>query len=154
MTLPTSMERLLWIDTAGPWCCVAITDGARVVFQRTLDLRRGHGQHLVGEIDAALRAVDMTLHDMDAIGVCTGPGGYAGLRVGIATAQGMASGARKRLVGVPRPEAAPDDKPLSPSSAASEAARLLHAGATAVRPVYAAPPDAAVSRHQPAPVID
>jgi tRNA threonylcarbamoyladenosine biosynthesis protein TsaB len=154
MVSATSTERLLWIDTAGPWCCTAVVDDTEVIVLRTLDLRRGHGEYLLGEVGAALRFAQMTLDDVTVIGVCTGPGGYAGLRAGIAAAQGMASGARKPLVGVPRPEAVPVGEPVHPGWAASEAARSLRAGVTGAKPIYPAPPDAMVSPHQPADLID
>jgi tRNA threonylcarbamoyladenosine biosynthesis protein TsaB len=154
MMSATSRLRLLWIDTAGPWCCVAIVDDTEVIVQRALDIRRGHGECLLGEVDAALRDARMTLDDVSAIGVCTGPGGYAGLRAGIAAAQGMASGARKPLIGVPRSEAVRGGEPVHPRWAASEASKLLRAGVTGGKPIYPAPPDAMVSTHQPADLID
>lgn len=154
MVAATSRQRLLWIDTAGPWCCIAIVDDTEVIVQRTIGVRRGHGECLLGEVNAALRDARMTLDDVSAIGVCTGPGGYAGLRAGIAVAQGMASGARKPLVGVPRSEVAPGGEPVHSRWAASEASKLLRAGGTGAKPIYPAPPDAMVSMHQPADLID
>lgn len=149
-----SADRLLWLDTAGPWCCIAFFDGTEIIVQKKLDVRRGHGECLIGEVDAALIAAQITLDDVDAFGICIGPGGYAGLRAGIAAAQGMASGACKPLVGVPRPESAAQGEPVHPAWATSEALRLLNDGITGAKPIYPAPPDAGISPHEPATVID
>jgi tRNA threonylcarbamoyladenosine biosynthesis protein TsaB len=48
-------------------------------------------QHVLGTIDRLLRDCALELKDLDRIVVGRGPGSFTGLRVGIATAQGLAA---------------------------------------------------------------
>lgn len=69
-----------------------------------LDLSEGasHGSDLMPAVDRLMRgagALDPQAIDWVAVG--TGPGSYTGLRVGAATALGLARGAGARCVGVP-----------------------------------------------------
>ena len=95
---------VLALDTATPSTAVAVLGarGARI------DLRddpapASRGEHaervLVLAADALAQAgLDWT--DLELIAVGTGPGGYTGLRIGIATARGLARGHGTALAGV------------------------------------------------------
>jgi tRNA threonylcarbamoyladenosine biosynthesis protein TsaB len=47
---------------------------------------------------------DATKHDLSAVFVCTGPGGYAGVRAGVSTAKGLAYALERPLAGAGRLE--------------------------------------------------
>jgi len=49
-----------------------------------------HGQRLPGELAAALADAGVRVEDIDLLAVAAGPGSFTGLRVGIATIQGIA----------------------------------------------------------------
>jgi tRNA threonylcarbamoyladenosine biosynthesis protein TsaB len=49
-----------------------------------------HGQRLPGELLRALNAAGARLDDVDLLAVAAGPGSFTGLRVGLATMQGLA----------------------------------------------------------------
>ena len=60
-----------------------------------------HGETLLPTIAALLERLELTPASVAAIVVGTGPGAFTGLRVGIATAKGLAHGLGRPIVGVP-----------------------------------------------------
>jgi len=63
-----------------------------------------HASGLLPALEALLCAEGLAPRSITAVLVGTGPGSYTGLRVGIATAQGLARATGARLVGVPSTE--------------------------------------------------
>ena len=49
-----------------------------------------HARELMPAVEAVLRAAELGFADLDAVAVGIGPGGFTGLRIGIATAHGIA----------------------------------------------------------------
>jgi tRNA threonylcarbamoyladenosine biosynthesis protein TsaB len=88
--------KVLSIDTATPAASVALAEDRRVVATALRDDRRGHSSFLVSAIDFCFDQAGWVPGDIDAIVVDVGPGLYTGIRVGLATAQGLAG-----AVGVP-----------------------------------------------------
>src|SRR5271169_4780705 len=60
-----------------------------------------HGAALPGAIDELLGAAGLSIRDVGAIAVGTGPGSFTGLRIGISYAKGIAMATGCALVGVP-----------------------------------------------------
>ena len=119
-----------------------------------MQFQRGHGEVLLSEIDAVIGTAQLDFDDLATIGVCTGPGGYAGLRVGIAVAQGLSSATGKPLIGLPRPRTTGSEGPVLPLMAAEAIWERQRFGATGAKPIYPMPPDAAVSTHKAPPLLD
>ena len=92
------------LETSSRRPSVAVRDGERVV-SRALDGDRPHASDLLPALEAALTELGLGPADIEAVAVGTGPGSYTGLRVGIATALGIARGSDAQLVGVPSLEA-------------------------------------------------
>jgi tRNA threonylcarbamoyl adenosine modification protein YeaZ/ribosomal-protein-alanine acetyltransferase len=69
------------------------------------DPRRTHGERLPGEVVELLAAEGLGAGDVDLFAVVSGPGSFTGLRVGIATIQGLALAVGRRVVAVPTLEA-------------------------------------------------
>lgn len=61
---------------------------------------RTHAERLPGDLMTVLERAHLALADVDVFAVATGPGSFTGLRVGIATMQGLALAANRPLVGV------------------------------------------------------
>lgn len=60
----------------------------------------GHATRLLEMCDELLRGADVAWGDIDRIAVGVGPGTFTGLRVGVATARGLAQSLSAELVGV------------------------------------------------------
>jgi len=73
---------------------------ATVRLERRGDPSFTHGQRLPGELDRALAEASVNIRDVDLLAVAAGPGSFTGLRVGIATIQGIAMAHAKRVVAV------------------------------------------------------
>lgn len=95
---------ILGIDTSGAQCAVALTGSGRAV-RWVRAMERGHAEALMPMIEAALDEAGAKLSDLERIGICTGPGSFTGIRVGVAAARGLALGLGVPAIGVGRLEA-------------------------------------------------
>ena len=84
---------LLVIDTSGPVCGTAVLEDEKVLCEYISQNRNTHSVNLMPMTEAALLSAGKTLGDMDAIAAVTGPGSFTGVRIGVATAKGLAHGA-------------------------------------------------------------
>ncbi|MFF4620039.1 tRNA (adenosine(37)-N6)-threonylcarbamoyltransferase complex dimerization subunit type 1 TsaB [Nonomuraea jabiensis] len=82
---------VLAFDTATPAVTAALHDGGRVLAEHTTIDARRHGELLVPTIERVLDEAGAALRDVTAIVAGSGPGPYTGLRVGLMTAQGLAT---------------------------------------------------------------
>jgi tRNA threonylcarbamoyl adenosine modification protein YeaZ len=93
---------LVALDTATRLAAVAVGDGrGSVLASRAWDAGFRHGQELLAVLDSVLREAALQLCDVEAFVVGTGPGTFTGLRVGLATAKGLAHTLDRPIVGVP-----------------------------------------------------
>lgn len=79
------MSKVLAIDTSTSRSCVAIIEGAKVIYNGYRDGATAHGPSLPELVQEAL-----AVSDVDEVVVGMGPGPFTGLRVGIAFAQSFA----------------------------------------------------------------
>jgi tRNA threonylcarbamoyl adenosine modification protein YeaZ len=91
---------LLAFDTATPAVTVALHDGASIIAEESAVDARRHGELLGTFIKDVLRMAGAGRCDLTAVAVGTGPGPYTGLRVGLITAQVLASALGIRLDGM------------------------------------------------------
>jgi len=91
---------VLAIDTAGSACSVAVGCGALILAHEHRDMRHGHAEALLPMIDRTMAATGLPPRDIDVIAVSVGPGGFTGIRAGLAAAQGLALAGGAALVGV------------------------------------------------------
>ncbi len=95
---------VLGFDTATSATAVALSAGARDVSEARDDPRPGehpgHATRLLAMADALLRARGLDWSALERVAVGTGPGGFTGLRVGLASARGLAHSLACELVGV------------------------------------------------------
>jgi tRNA threonylcarbamoyladenosine biosynthesis protein TsaB len=83
--------KLLAIETATPGASVAVVEDRTTLAAASRVDRLGHASFLVPAIDFCFDQVGWSPEDLDGVVVDIGPGLYTGIRVGVATAQGLAA---------------------------------------------------------------
>lgn len=83
--------KVLAIETATPGASVAVVEDRTTLAAASRIDRFGHASFVVPAIDFCFHQVGWSPEDLDAIVVDIGPGLYTGIRIGLATAQGLAA---------------------------------------------------------------
>lgn len=96
-----SRVHILALDTATTVAVVALGDSeGRLLAEASWTAGYRHGEELLTRIDGLLSGAGVELGALAGIVVGTGPGAFTGLRVGLATAKGLAHGLWIPIVGV------------------------------------------------------
>ncbi len=90
--------RILGLDAAMAACSAALYEDGRILAEAAEAMEHGHAQALVPMILEVMASRPFS--SLDAIGVTRGPGGFTGIRVGLATARGLGLAARRPVLGV------------------------------------------------------
>jgi tRNA threonylcarbamoyladenosine biosynthesis protein TsaB len=93
--------RLLAIETATSAQSVALFEEDRLLADISYEANAHKGGLLLPAVDRLLKQAGLAAKDLGAVAVSVGPGSFTGLRVGLATAKGLALGTGAMLVGVP-----------------------------------------------------
>jgi tRNA threonylcarbamoyladenosine biosynthesis protein TsaB len=96
---------VLALDTTSRRSSAALARDGRVLLELAGDESRPQATRLPRELQVLLAGVGVGLTDIDVFAVAAGPGSFTGLRVGIATMQGLAFAADRPLLGVSALEA-------------------------------------------------
>lgn len=91
---------LLAIDTSTAWASIALFDGRAVSAELTWKAQRRHGEELFPMLERLLVLGGTQLAQVGRIAVATGPGSFTGIRIGMATARGLARGNGAAVAGV------------------------------------------------------
>lgn len=98
------MPCIVSLDTATSCCAIALTSGGvttgRVLGSLTLCGPGGCSRRLLDGIDYLMGDARVGWPEVDGIAVSLGPGSFTGLRIGMATAKGLAVAAGTGLYGV------------------------------------------------------
>ena len=92
--------RVLALDTTTRVGSVALIEDDRVIAERAGDPSRSHAERLPGDLLRVLDEFGCATSDIDVFAVAAGPGSFTGLRIGIATMQGLAFVHRRPIVAV------------------------------------------------------
>lgn len=84
--------KLLTIEASSVSASVCITEDMTLLAQSFQNCGLTHSTTLLPMTDHVLRTSQLKLHDLDAIAVTVGPGSFTGIRIGVATAKGIADG--------------------------------------------------------------
>jgi len=91
---------VLALDTTTRAGSSALARDGVLLREQASDATRPQASRLPSELMALLDDEHLVLGDVDVFAVATGPGSFTGMRVGIATMQGLAFAAGKPLIGV------------------------------------------------------
>ena len=97
--------KILALDSSGIVASVAIVEDNTLLAEYTVNYKKTHSQTLLPMLDEVAKMTELDLSTIDAIAVAAGPGSFTGLRIGSATAKGLALALKKPLVAVPTVEA-------------------------------------------------
>lgn len=82
--------RILGIDSSSYPASVAVVENERIVAEFFIHTKLTHSQTLMPMVKAVLDMTKLAVNDMDLIAVSKGPGSFTGVRIGVASAKGIA----------------------------------------------------------------
>ncbi len=93
--------KILAIDSSGLVATVALMEDNNLIAEYTIHHKKTHSQTLMPMLSEIKNMTELDLGTLDAIAVAKGPGSFTGLRIGAATAKGLAMGLQKPIIEVP-----------------------------------------------------
>ena len=97
--------KILGIETSTLTGSVCLLENENLLGEITLSVSVRHSERLMPAIDHLLKEAGVESADIDLYAVSRGPGSFTGLRIGLATAQGLAMAGHKPVWGVSSLEA-------------------------------------------------
>jgi tRNA threonylcarbamoyladenosine biosynthesis protein TsaB len=96
---------VLGINTSTPEGSVALMGDKSVISEYILNVQATHSERLLPSIDRLLKETGIVFSELSGIAVTVGPGSFTGLRIGLASAKGLAMASSLPLLGVSTLEA-------------------------------------------------
>lgn len=93
--------KIFAIDTTGNAASAALIDEQKTIAEFTLNYKKTHSQTIMPMIEYMCNCIELDLNLIDYIACANGPGSFTGLRIGAATAKGLAHGLNKYIIPVP-----------------------------------------------------
>jgi tRNA threonylcarbamoyladenosine biosynthesis protein TsaB len=91
---------ILAVDTSGKSTSIAVAKGSEVIASAVIPPDEKRSETLWSDVRSLLTEAGLKIEDIDVFAVCIGPGGFTGLRVGMAALKGLSMASRKPLIGV------------------------------------------------------
>src|SRR5262249_21087227 len=101
----TMSNTQLAIDTSSRLTSLYIARETELLGSLGVLMHERRSERLWTQIDFVLGEAGLRIEDVELFSVCTGPGGFTGIRVGMAAAKGLAMASRRPLIGVTSLEA-------------------------------------------------
>lgn len=92
------MANILNIETSSKICSVAVSSSDQIIGSVLAEETFTHARDLTSLIEELLEQCDMSLNDLDAVSVNSGPGSYTALRVGYSVAKGLCFGLDIKMI--------------------------------------------------------
>ncbi len=93
--------KILAIDSSGMPASAAVVENGKLIAAYTVNYQKTHSQTLLPMIDELSRAIELDKTTLGAVAVSGGPGSFTGLRIGSATAKGIALALKIPIINVP-----------------------------------------------------
>ena len=84
------MTTFIALDTTLGACSVALFKNGVLLAERKEVRARGHVERLLPMVDEVIKETEVVINGLSAIAVTVGPGTFAGVRIGLSAAKGMA----------------------------------------------------------------
>ncbi len=96
---------ILAFDTSAAHCAAALLWDDEVLIERLEPMQKGQAERLFPLLEEVLAKHGKAWSDLDAIGVCVGPGNFTGVRISVSSARGLALSLGIPAVGISKLEA-------------------------------------------------
>ena len=97
--------KLLALDSSGLVASAAVMEDDTLIAEYTINHKKTHSQTLLPMLDKIKHLIDLAIKTIDAVAVAAGPGSFTGLRIGSATAKGIALARNIPIIPVPTVDA-------------------------------------------------
>lgn len=97
--------KIIALDSSGLVASVALLEDDDLVAEYTTNFKKTHSQTLLPMLDEVVKMTEWKADEVDAIAIAGGPGSFTGLRIGSATAKGLAFAWQKPIISVPTVDA-------------------------------------------------
>lgn len=104
LSKPSNPLIVLALDTTGGHCTAALLQGDQLAAQKCENIGRGHAERLAPMVQDIMIDSGISAKNIDRVAVCTGPGSFTGLRVGLAFAKGFALPRALPVIGISVPD--------------------------------------------------
>jgi tRNA threonylcarbamoyladenosine biosynthesis protein TsaB len=91
---------ILAIETATICGSIGLFTNNKCLAEYSLQTGETHSRRLLAGVDWVMQETGLDWSDIDAVAVSLGPGSFTGLRIGLATAKGLAMASGAKLIGV------------------------------------------------------
>jgi tRNA threonylcarbamoyladenosine biosynthesis protein TsaB len=92
---------ILSIDTSTEVATISLDNEFNNIGEFTINNEKTHSEHLLSMIESMFNILKIEIENVDYIACSNGPGSFTGLRIGIATAKGLAHALNKKIISVP-----------------------------------------------------
>lgn len=93
--------RILALDTSGQVASVAILINDKITAQYSINHNMTHSVTMMPMLESIMKLTGIELNEIDAIAIAAGPGSFTGLKIGSATAKGLAYALDIPIIPVP-----------------------------------------------------
>ncbi|MFA7467395.1 MAG: tRNA (adenosine(37)-N6)-threonylcarbamoyltransferase complex dimerization subunit type 1 TsaB [Desulfotomaculaceae bacterium] len=92
---------VLGIEASTPVAAAAVATEGKILAERMINNKRTHSVNLLPMVRDVLADAGIDKNQLDGIAVCTGPGSFTGLRIGMSTAKSLAQVLNLPIAGIP-----------------------------------------------------